>query len=113
MEGLVAVDGDADVLAARAALNGYAARVPRRYSPLNCPSVMDSASVAAYWSNAKSHCESSARLLVELTRRSPLKNDPTTTSPRAAISNRNGISTPPLTIDAFHSPTSDAGAAAR
>ena len=105
-----AVPGAGATLAAvRTARNGSGSPRARRYSPDRRPPSSEVCRVAAYCSNRNAVRGPSLVTAVEVMRRSPLKNDPCSTGPAAAISKGNGTSTPFTTTTPSHRPASDAG----
>src|SRR5262249_42349048 len=87
----------ASIAAKRFAWNGYGApRVPRAYCPSSLPSLNAASTVEPYSSKLSVSLPFANDPVVEVTRSSPLKNQPfgdAQLAPLQAISKRNGIST--------------------
>ena len=96
----------------RFARNGYGApRVPRRYWPSSTPSVSLASSRVSYSSKLRTRLPFSKLPLVDVSRSTPLKNEPLTSPPLPENSIRNGTSTSLTRTTASHSPLSDCAAA--
>src|SRR4051812_42844069 len=81
IDGTSAPGGAGTAAAAGAARKAYGVPLARRYSPVSWPSARDARSVDPSCANAKVTVRSAISPAVEVTRRSPLKNDPRIAAP--------------------------------